>query len=360
MRLFKRGSCYWYEFVFEGQRIQRSSKVKNRRDADIIASAYKTALAKGEVGIIERKPVPSLGVAMKDFLAASKEAHKEHPATAKRYVVSSAALLRYFGQNVAINRITTSDVTNFRIERLRQVGQRTRRPLRPATVNREVACLKAMFNHAIGSEVISRNPVSGLNPLEEENQQDRVLTFKEQAFYLAHATPTLRDVATLMLETGMRPEEVYGIEVSNVHLPEGFLIVPKGKTPAARRRVNLTAVASSILQARIKAAKGRFIFPCETDATRPIPKVSNAHDRALRDSRVRAFKLYACRHTWATRAAQSGIDLVTLASMLGHSKINMVMRYAHPTQSHQKMAMERFEQHTAAQQIKEFGDASLQ
>src|SRR5262249_27050097 len=42
---------------------------------------------------------------------------------------------------------------------------------------------------------------------------------------------------------------------------------------------------------------------------------------------------YDLRHTWATRAAEAGIDLVTLAAMLGHSKINMVLRYAHPTQS---------------------------
>jgi integrase len=49
---------------------------------------------------------------------------------------------------------------------------------------------------------------------------------------------------------------------------------------------------------------------------------------------------YDLRHTWATRAAMAGVDLVTLAAMLGHSKINMVMRYAHPTEEHQFAAME--------------------
>lgn len=42
------------------------------------------------------------------------------------------------------------------------------------------------------------------------------------------------------------------------------------------------------------------------------------------------FRLYDLRHTWATRAAEAGVDLVTLAALLGHSKIVMVMRYAHP------------------------------
>jgi integrase len=77
------------------------------------------------------------------------------------------------------------------------------------------------------------------------------------------------------------------------------------------------------------------LFPHDTDPSRPTPKVNNAHDRAVRDSKVAPFRLYDLRHTWATRASESGIDLVTLAAMLGHSKINMVLRYAHPTARHQ-------------------------
>jgi hypothetical protein len=43
------------------------------------------------------------------------------------------------------------------------------------------------------------------------------------------------------------------------------------------------------------------------------------------------------------------MNLVTLAAMLGHSKINMVLRYAHPTQEHQTKAMNKMEQYVAAQ-----------
>ena len=76
-----------------------------------------------------------------------------------------------------------------------------------------------------------------------------------------------------------------------------------------------------------------------------------AHDRAVRDSKVAPFRLYDLRHTWATRAVEAGIDLVILAAMLGHSKINMVLRYAHPTQEHQTKAMEKLEQFVTQQQI---------
>ena len=55
------------------------------------------------------------------------------------------------------------------------------------------------------------------------------------------------------------------------------------------------------------------------------------------------FTLYALRHKFATRAAEAGVDLVTLAAMLGHSRVQMVMRYAHPTEEHQFNAIRKME-----------------
>jgi integrase len=64
---------------------------------------------------------------------------------------------------------------------------------------------------------------------------------------------------------------------------------------------------------------------------------------ALKRSGVRCFLLYDLRYTFATRAAEAGINLVTLAGMLGHSRIQMVLRYAHPTKEHQFNAMKKME-----------------
>ena len=63
-------------------------------------------------------------------------------------------------------------------------------------------------------------------------------------------------------------------------------------------------------------------------------KVNNADDRAMTKSGAKKFRLYDLRHTWATRAAEDGIDVGTLASLLGHSTLIMVMRYVHPGESH--------------------------
>ena len=363
MSIFKRGTVYWYHFLYDGQHVQRSTKQGNPRVARQIEAAFRTALAKGEVGITERKKAPGFKAAMRSFLAWSEQQHKRHPATSRRYKVSSAALLSHFGDQ-PIDRITPEDVERFKAARAMEyktvkgkekgTRKRTEQRVMPATVNRELACLKALFNHAVKADLAVRNPVSRVAFLTEQNEQTRVLSFDEQARYLAVATPMLRDVATLMLETGMRPEEVYRIQPENVNLAGGFLLNPFGKTKAARRRVPLTVAARDVLTRR-KAGAGVYLFPCEKrdekDAERPIPKVNNAHDRAVKASKVAQFRLYDLRHTWATRAAESGIDLVTLAALLGHAKIQMVLRYAHPTQEHQVRSMERMERFVTEQRI---------
>ncbi len=87
-------------------------------------------------------------------------------------------------------------------------------------------------------------------------------------------------------------------------------------------------------------AKGVYLFPGRVPDA-PIVKVNAAHTATLKRSKVAAFRLYDLRHTWATRSAMAGVDLVTLAAMLGHSRIQMVLRYAHPTEEHQFAAMEK-------------------
>ena len=128
--------------------------------------------------------------------------------------------------------------------------------IKPATTNRELACLKAMFNHVLKERHDFKNPVSEIEFLPENNEQTRVLSFDEQRRYLAKANAVLKDVATLMLETGMRPEEV--IASRSVMSPsiKSYLYIPFGKTNAARRRIPLTTTALAILKRRVSAAEG--------------------------------------------------------------------------------------------------------
>ncbi|MBS1793998.1 MAG: tyrosine-type recombinase/integrase [Acidobacteria bacterium] len=58
---------------------------------------------------------------------------------------------------------------------------------------------------------------------------------------------------------------------------------------------------------------------------------------------MKSFRLYDLRHTFATWACEAGIDLVTLKDLLGHSRLEMVLRYSHPTEKHRFDAIKKIE-----------------
>src|SRR5262249_475663 len=148
MRLYKRGQTYWFELEFEGRRYRESTKVKNRAKAEGIAAKFRTALAERRVGIVERKPAPMFEKAMKAFLEWSKEEQKEQPNTAKRYTTSSKPLLRFLRfKSKPVDQISEAAVEEYKSYRARQDSKRTKKPIAAATINRELACLKAMFFH---------------------------------------------------------------------------------------------------------------------------------------------------------------------------------------------------------------------
>jgi len=63
------------------------------------------------------------------------------------------------------------------------------------------------------------------------------------------------------------------------------------------------------------------------------------------------FRLYDARYTFASHAVENGIDLLVLASILGHSNLKMVMRYAHPSEIFKADAIKRMEQNRKAKAV---------
>jgi len=106
----------------------------------------------------------------------------------------------------------------------------------------------------------------------------------------------------------------------------------------------MTADVRAILARRAKTAKGSFVFPSRSGADRPIGSVRKAHDNAVKRAGIGDhFRLYDLRHTFATRAVAGGVDLPTLSAMLGHTSIQMTMRYVHPAEEQKKIAAGKLE-----------------
>jgi integrase len=189
--------------------------------------------------------------------------------------------------------------------------------------------------------------VAGVKLLPEHNLQMRVISSEEEISYLCAAAQPLRDVATLILETGMRPGEVFQLRKGDVNLELGFLHIPSGKTPFARRTIPLTERCRAILSRRMLEAESEWLFPSRYNADQPVNWLRKAHVSALQKAGIHPpFRLYDLRHTALTRMAMAGIDLPTMRELAGHASIQMTMRYVHPTPEHKRTAIQKLENFT--------------
>ena len=342
MSVYKRGGVYWYDFWFQGQRYRQSTSINNKTAAQRAEAIRKAELAEGRAGIVHRVPCPLFeDFVTNEFLPWSGREHQAHPRTHLRYKVSSKPLIAFFGK-MRLDAISAGHVEKFKLSRSEDVS--------PATVNRDLAALRHMMNLVIRQDRIPRNPVQGVRFLPEGPGKMRILSHEEEERYLAEANPLLKDVATMMLETGTRPEEVFTIRKENVHLDRRYLFVPVGKTKFARRNIPLTDATVAILERRLARAKGSYLFPHRHDPNRALGSVKKAHAEALDTSKITPpFRIYDLRHTYGSRSTMAGVDLATLKELMGHSHITITMRYVHPTPEHKQEAIRKLERFNAEQ-----------
>lgn len=352
MSVFKReGSPYYvYDFIFKGRRCRGSTKLTNKIAARRCENNLRERLAKRRAGILDPEPPPLFKTYAEQFLECTR--NEIRPNTSRCYAISVMNLKPAFG-SLHLDEINADGIERFKQARLEK-------GLSPSTVNRDLACLRRILLFAVKKDLISTTPfVAHKVEFLEERSRERVLTFEEERKYLAAASQPLRDIATIILEMGLRPGEVFSIRRDDVHLQAvpPFLHIPAGKTKYAVRDVPVTQKAREILKRRITQAEGGFIFPRRVgnghDWSQPMTELKPAHQKALLESKVARFRIYDLRHTGATRAAEAGTDALTLARLLGHSDLKTTQRYVHLSKRHLGDVQARIEQHRAEREIAE-------
>ena len=344
MALYKRPNSkfWWMKFFFDGQLVQQSTKCSNKRDALTIEAAFRHELALGRIGIKPKVKAPTFKQAADDFLHWSKVEHAEQRTTYQRYFYACQSLKKYFGAG-KVDRINKKNIEDFIVWRSGQTSRQTKETITRETINIELRVLKTIFSRLFEAKVLRDSPARTVKQLKANERSFHVISKDEEKIYLLACPPELQDAATLMLETGMRCGEVYCIRRQDVHLSQGYLDVIKGKTKSAKRRVHLSERAQRVLRYRMDKFTGDNLFPRgEVDGNQPTSKLDRLHFATINNLGFK-FRLYDCRHTFASRAVEDGIDLLVLASILGHSNLQMVMRYAHPSESFKADAIKRME-----------------
>lgn len=322
MSIYKRGETYWYKFTWRGELVRESTKQGNPRVARQVEAAHKTSLAKGEVGIRERRPAPTLAeFAERDFRPYVHSTFTAKPKTRAYYEHGIKALLAYEALGAKqMDAITTETIAGY-------VAKRREAGLQVSSVNRELQVLRRMFNLANEWAKVEK-VLPSVRLLPGENHRDRVLTPQEEAAYLSKAGPLLREVTTLLLDCGLRPEECFRLRRENVR--DSGIEIQHGKTEAARRRIPLSQRAAAVVDARMATAQGDWVFPAHTRSGHIEPaSLKRQHLRACAESKVAPFPLYTLRHTCLTRWAPH-MDPWTLSYLAGHRDMAITRRYVHP------------------------------
>lgn len=221
----------------------------------------------------------------------------------------------------------------------------------PATINRDLSCLRQILGIAVKEELIQKSPFfGGRVEFLHEKGRERTVSFDEELKYLKVAAPVLREVATIMVDMGMRPGEIFQLRKEDVHLepPAAYVHVREGKSDRAVRDVPITSRALPVFKRRLSNAGGEYIFPRRVgngyDWGRPMTELEPAHQRPLRDSGIKPpFRLYDLRHTYGTRAVEAGIDVFSVAKLMGHADLRITERYVHLSKGHLEDAQKRIE-----------------
>jgi integrase len=336
---------YVIEFEFKGQRIRQSSGTPKKREAEEaerdLRRQLKEQVAAG--GVIEM----TLADAMHRY---AETVVKLGRSDGERELSAFKRLGEAFGPETTLDRITAPVVHKWRDTLLsgghqgtpkktkgKSSGEAKPKGLKPASINRYLDILKAILRKAHSEwGALLRMPT--IKPLKVNNAKLRFLDEAEEGRLLDASPEHLRRFLVFLLGTGARRGEALKLTWDAVELDGNrraavhFQMTKSGKP----RRVPLPEkVRELLLTMRAEAPKGEqrvFVWKVVKDGKEevvPFDSVKRSFDTARAAAKLKGVSLHTMRHTYASRLVMRGVPIYNVSKLLGHSKIQMTMRYAH-------------------------------
>lgn len=318
----KDGTIAWFfDFMHNGRRyrgVGGTTKTQAQRTLDKVRSQ----VISGEYELSERPRNPAIDEFSKCFLQ-----RRAHLKSRSRDELSVRTLLRYF-KGMALGSIAPANIEDY-------ISSRRSHGVTGATINRELACLKRMFNLAIRWGDARKNPVMSVDFQKESPGRTRYLSIEEVSKLLCACSDALRPIVFTALYTGMRLRELLSLKWSQVFIEnviDPYIEIRKTKS-GKPRVVPISDDLASVLRS-IRGNHPEYVFIGERG--HPLLTVKRPFETALRRSGIRDFRFHDLRHTFASYFIMNGGDLLALKEILGHSSLKMVERYAHLAQAHKR------------------------
>lgn len=314
---------YYIRGTFRGFRIDKSTGVRTRREADEILAALQRDL------LIESAHGVSATRTFADAAMSYMEADGER--------THLPALIRHLGER-PLSRIGPGEIKATATKLSKRPGGKR---LLPSTVNRQIYTpLIAVLNHA--AELGWCYKPKGTRP-EQPKGRVRQISYEEADRLIAAAAPHLKPIVKFMLSTGARVGEVLTLQWEDVDLTKKRLVFWDTKN-TDNRGVSLNKEAVSVLAALPHRSGAVFRRPdgkpYEDRGGEGGGQLKTAWRTMLKRAGITDFTPHDCRHTWASWTYGNGVNLTELMALGGWRTAKMALRYAHANPDHLQKAAE--------------------
>jgi integrase len=246
-------------------------------------------------------------------------------------------IVPFFGANRLLQDLTAKDVEAFRQERGK--GRAV------ATVNVDHNIFKHMIRQAMKRDLVMRNVASLVAAPKPKNARNRILESEEWQRLYGAAPAWFKPVLLTGYHTGMRLEEILTLTWDRVDLERGRLYLPGHLTKNGQERtVPITPTLRRELQ-RLRAQDGvtriqGLVF------TKDGEKLNHTYrevQRLCQEQGIKDFVFHDLRHCAVTNLADAGVDTETIMKIVGHSSVEMFLRYRTVKAERLDSAMARLE-----------------
>jgi integrase len=286
-----------------------------------------------EVGALRsgERPAPDTIPTVNDLVSGYLATHEVDPATTKKLTYELGHATRAFGSR--------------RVDELRPLDLSTwRATLPPRTRHQPFGAFKAVLEHAVTLGLIQTNPASRIKNRRvrlDESREIRPFESWDDLEAIAEELWKLyAPIPVVLAGTGLRPEELYGLEWRDVDLQAGVLSVervytqgvlkPCKKSDRQRRRVPLRARVVEALEAMPRGFGQTPVFVTKRGDRIKHDTFRMRHwEAALRAAGLEHRGVYATRHTFATWGIRAGVNLFYLSRVMGTSLTQIDRTYGH-------------------------------
>jgi len=285
------------------------------------------------------------------------------PHTINDYIVTGKHVLTYFEHDPLIVDLDRDDWIGFfndlceRINTPAGIAPRPSKPLSAKTRRNIHTNLSALYTWLVKTGHVEENIIRTIDrpgyksspridPLTHDEIDALIEACDHTARWTTKDTVSLRHTALrdqlivkLLLDTGMRAQELCDVQLKHVSLAQRAIVVPHGKGDK-NRVVHFGNRTSKLmwehLDARLESSKPEgYLFTVDNANTRPMTRhaLRRLVGRLGERAGITNVHPHRFRHTFATEYLRNGGQMMALKDLLGHSDFEMVEHYAHFVQA---------------------------